>query len=40
MIRKGFSVNYLPLKTYTSMEVGTGTEPVQEYDATCDVYYP
>lgn len=40
MIRKGFAVNYLPLKTYTSMEVGTGTEPVQEYDATADVFYP
>lgn len=40
MIRKGFSLNYLPLKTYTSMEVGTGTEPVQEYDATANVYYP
>ncbi|MBD5585871.1 MAG: hypothetical protein HDQ88_12380 [Clostridia bacterium] len=40
MIRKGFAVNYLPLKTYTSMDVGTGTEPVQDYDATTDVYYP
>lgn len=40
MIRKGFSLNYRPLKTYTSMEAGTGTEPVQEYDATSNVYYP
>lgn len=40
MIRKGFKIKYLPLKTYVSMEVSAATEPVQEYDATTNEFYP
>lgn len=40
MIRKGFRKIFIPLKTYTSMEVGTISEPIQEYDAVTGDFYP
>lgn len=40
MIRKGFKINYLPLKTYGSMKVDAASVPVQEYDVTTAEYYP
>lgn len=40
MIRKGFKINYLQLKTYASMKVEASSEPVQEYDVISGEFYP
>lgn len=40
MVRKGFRRIFIPLKTYSSMEVGTASEPVQEFDAVTGQYFP
>ena len=40
MIRKGFRVNYIPLKSYASMVPDAACQPVQEYDVTTGEFYP
>lgn len=38
--KKSFKINKQPVKTFVSLEAGSGTEPVQAYDAMTDTYYP
>lgn len=40
MIVKKIGINYLPIKTYFSIEVEAASQPVQEFDAVTGEYYP
>lgn len=40
MIKKGFSINYLPIRFSASIMAVAASQPVQEYDVTTNEYYP
>ncbi|WP_300880233.1 hypothetical protein [uncultured Alistipes sp.] len=40
MKRKSFGIIYKPIKPFASMEVGSASSPVQDYDVLTDTHYP